>query len=129
MFNHSISALVSIIKNGFTAKREIVSIPKSKMVENILKVLKSTGYILNYSTDANNKLRLNIHLKYYQGKNVISGIRVVSKPGRRIYEGLKNIPVIRDGLGMSIISTSKGVISSIDSRKFNVGGEVLLEIF
>jgi small subunit ribosomal protein S8 len=128
MFNHSVSSLVSSIKNGIIAKRSTVSIYRSNIVESILKVLKNNGYILNYAKDVDNKF-FSIHLKYYADKPAISDIKVISKPSRRVYCKFDNLPVIYDGLGIIILSTSKGILCSVESTKIKVGGELLLQVF
>ena len=128
MFNHSVSALVSSIKNGIIAKRSTVSVYKSNIVESILKVLKDNGYILNYTKDVDSKF-LSIHLKYHVGRSSISDISVISKPSRRVYCKFNDIPVVYDGLGIVILSTSKGVLCSVDSNNLKVGGELLLKVF
>jgi small subunit ribosomal protein S8 len=128
MFNHSVSSLVSSIKNGIIAKRSTVSVYRSNIAESILKVLKNNGYISNYSKDVDNKT-ISIHLKYYTGKSSISDIKVISKPSRRVYCRSNNIPVVYDGLGIVILSTSKGVMCSVDSNNLKAGGELLLQVF
>ncbi len=129
-FNHPVSDVVSIIKNGYLADRSAVECPASKLRENILKILKEEGYILNYSKiKKDSKDYLNIALKYHNSQPVVSYISVVSKPGRRVYCNSKQIPLVKNGLGMSLLSTSQGVISDHDARTKNLGGEILLKIF
>jgi len=129
-FNHSVSDIVARVKNGYLAKRDVISSPVSKLRENILTILKDEGYILNYSKVKDGKFeRFDIHLKYYHAKPVVSEISVVSKPGRRIYCRSDKIPLIKNGLGVVIISTSAGVMADHEARVKKLGGEVLLKIF
>ncbi|MBM3590208.1 MAG: 30S ribosomal protein S8 [Alphaproteobacteria bacterium] len=129
-FNHSVSDLVAIIKNGYSAGRQSVLSPVSKLRENILFILKDEGYILNYA-----KIKKGSHdffsisLKYYNQQPVLTDISVVSKPGRKIYCNSKKIPLVKNGLGMLLLSTSQGVIADHIARTKNLGGEILLKIF
>ncbi len=109
----------------------MVTSPASNLREAVLKILKEEGYILNYSkTNEKNLLnKFNINLKYHLSIPVVSEISVVSKPGRRVYCAADQIPVVKNGLGMVVISTSSGVISDHTARSSKVGGEVLLKIF
>jgi small subunit ribosomal protein S8 len=130
MFNHPVSDLVARIKNGYLAKKLVISSPSSHLRENILHLLKEEGYILNYSKIKDGKLeRIDIHLKYHQSSAVVSEISVVSKPGRRVYCGSDKIPVVRNGLGAVILSTSGGIIADHEARTKKLGGEILLKIF
>ncbi|MCE2687222.1 MAG: 30S ribosomal protein S8 [Rickettsiales bacterium] len=130
MFNHSVSDLVARIKNGCLAKKTKISSPYSIIRESILKILKDEGYISNYtklSTDKGDILE--IHLKYLNYNSVINEIEVVSKPGRRYYCSSKNIPIVKNGLGVVLISTHRGLVTDHQARVDNIGGEVLLKIF
>lgn len=129
--NHSVSDLASIIRNGYMAGRKVVNSPVSTLREAVLKVLKEEGYILNYSklSQDNGIGRFDIHLKYNQSSPALSEISVVSKPGKRVYCAADEIPVVKNGLGMVIISTSKGVIADHTARDSKVGGEILLKVF
>ena len=128
-FNHSVSDLATIIRNGYLAKKLVVTSPVSSLRENILKILKEEGYILNYSKVSLKKGRFDIHLKYHLSNPVISEITVVSKPGKRVYRSIDEIPVVKNGLGTVIISTSKGVMSDFSARTSKIGGEILLKVF
>ena len=131
MFNHSVSDLVSLIKNGYLAKKEVVISPASKIKESILFILKEEGYIANYSkfqSDNGFKL-LNINLRYSSGYAAVNEIKVLSKPGRRVYSDKKSIPVIKNGLGTVILSTNKGLMSDYEAKSKGLGGELLLKIF
>ncbi len=126
--SHTVSDLVAMIRNGYLAKRNVIASPISKLREDILKILKEEGYILNYSKCPDSK-KFNIHLRYHLSRPVVSEINVVSKPGKRVYCGVKDIPSVRNGLGVVVISTSKGVVPDSFARTNKVGGEVLLKIF
>jgi small subunit ribosomal protein S8 len=126
--NHAVSDLVAMVRNGYLAKRNTIASPISKLREDILKILKEEGYILSYSKNPDSK-KFDIHLRYHLSRPVVSEINVISTPGRRVYCGSKEIPSVRNGLGVVIISTSKGVVSDSFARTNKVGGEVLLKIF
>lgn len=130
-FNHPVSDLVARIRNGYLAKRAVISSPASKLRENILKILKEEGFILNYSKvkESESIERFDIHLKYHYSNPVVNEISVVSKPGRRIYCAYDEIPLVKNGLGLVVISTSQGVIADHEAREKKLGGEVLLKIF
>ena len=123
--------MLSRIRNGQMRQLTNVNVPASSFKEKVLNVLKKEGYISNYEILKNekNKNNFSVHLKYNEGTPVINEIRRISKPGRRIYASAKSIPKIKNGLGISIVSTSKGVMSDIDARKQNVGGEVICRVF
>jgi small subunit ribosomal protein S8 len=130
--NHSVSDLATIIRNGYMVGRKVVTSPVSLLRENILKILKAEGYISNYSmvnVDNVTSKRFDIHLKYHMSKPVVSEISVVSKPGRRFYCSSEDIPSVKSGLGTTIVSTSKGVVTDYEARELKVGGEVLLKVF
>lgn len=129
--NHPVSDLVARIKNGYMVRRDVISSPVSKLRENILKILKDEGFILNYSKvqEKGAAVKFDIHLKYHYSNPVVSEISVVSKPGRRVYCASEDIPSVKNGLGLVIISTSKGVISDHEARNKKLGGEILLKIF
>ena len=118
------------IRNGQLRSLSFVKIPSSKFRLKILEVLKAEGYIKNILVeDEKNKRNLKVDLKYYEGTPVIKEIKRVSKPGRRVYSRASSIPKIQNGLGLSILSTSKGVMSDIEARKNNLGGEIICRIF
>ncbi len=123
--------LLTRIRNAQMRSKSKVSTPGSKLRARLLDVLQSEGYIRGYAkTDFDNgKSEIEIELKYYEGSPVIQQIVRVSKPGRRVYASAKSIPRIANGLGISILSTPKGVMADHDAREQNVGGEVLCTIF
>ena len=108
-----------------------VEMPSSNFRLKILEVLKDEGFISSYHIEKkeNNKVSLIVDLKYYEGTPVIREIKRVSKPGRRVYSRATSIPRIQNGLGLAIISTNKGVMSDIEARKNNVGGEIICKVF
>lgn len=108
-----------------------IDLPASNFRLKILEVLKQEGYITNYVLEKNekNKKNLKVDLKYYEGHPVIKEIKRVSKPGRRVYSKADSIPKIQNGLGLAILSTPKGVMSDIEARKNNLGGEIICKVF
>lgn len=122
--------MLTRIRNGQRAKKDAVLSPASKLRANVLEVLQREGYIRGYSEDATGlHPQLRIELKYFEGEPAIKHVARVSKPGRRVYSGSKDLPVIRNGLGITIVSTPRGVLSDAEARAQNVGGEVLAEVF
>ncbi len=126
-----IGDMITRIRNAQLRELYHVKIPNSKFRARILEVLKQEGYISNYKhlSDSNNKSTLIVDLKYYNGSPVIKEIKRVSKPGRRIYAKASSILKIQNGLGLAIISTSKGIMSDNDARVKNVGGEIICRVF
>ena len=126
-----IGDMLTRIRNGQQRLMPKVQMPSSTLRLNILEVLKNEGFISSYHIEKkeNNKINLIVDLKYYEGNPVIKDIRRVSKPGRRVYSRATSIPRIQNGLGLAIISTNKGVMSDIDARKNNIGGEILCRVF
>ena len=122
--------MLTRIRNGQRAKKDAVLSPASKLRARVLEVLQREGYIRGYSEDASGlHPQLRIELKYFEGEPAIKHVARVSKPGRRVYSGSKELPVIRNGRGISIVSTPRGVLSDAEARAANVGGEVLAEVF
>jgi small subunit ribosomal protein S8 len=129
-FNHAVSNLVSSLKNGQMAGKKTIKCDSSKLKKEILKLLKEEGYIQDFSekTEVNKKV-LEITLKYISLEPVIKEIKVISKPGKRMYCKNADIPSVYNGLGMVILSTPKGILTDYEAKKLNVGGELLLQIF
>ena len=122
--------MLTRIRNGQRAKKDTVLSPASKLRARVLEVLQREGYIRGYSEDATGvHPQLRIELKYFEGEPAIKHVARVSKPGRRVYSGSRELPVIRNGLGITIVSTPRGVLSDAEARAQNVGGEVLAEVF
>ena len=130
-FNDSLSDMLARIKNAHKANKTFTSCYKSKLNSNVLSVLKDEGYIRGFQDielrEGINNIK--IDLKYYNGTPVIKKIKRVSKPGIRVYSKIEELPKAYGGLGISILSTSKGVMSDQKARDNNVGGEVLCEVF
>ena len=123
--------MLTRIRNGQTTNKKVVDAPASRFRKNVLEVLKREGFIRNYE-EKEAKPGINffeIELKYYNGKPVITEIKRVSKPGRRVYSSIKNLQKTYNGLGISILSTPRGVMSDNEAREANVGGEVLCTIY
>ena len=123
--------MLTRIRNGQTTNKKIVDAPASRFRKNVLEVLKREGFIRNFE-EKQMRPGINffeIELKYYNGKPVISEIKRVSKPGRRVYSSIKNLQKTYNGLGISILSTPRGVMSDNEAREANVGGEVLCTIY
>ena len=126
-----IGDMLTRIRNGQMRSSTTVRLPASKFRVKILDVLRDEGYILNYklSADKKKKKKISIDLKYNQGIPVIKEITRISKPGRRVYTKADSIPRIQNGLGIAIMSTSKGIMTDNDARKENLGGEILCKVF
>lgn len=129
--NHLISDMLTRIRNGQMAKLASVKCPSSKLLVNVAEVLKNEGFIREYEVHelGGNKKEVEVHLKYYAGEGVIQEIKTISKPGRRVYSSVKDLPKFRGGLGAYVLSTSKGVLSDYEARNMGVGGELLFCVF
>ena len=125
-----IAAMLTIIRNGQMVNKTLVCTDMSNTKKAILAVLKEEGYILDFEVKEieNNKKRLKIKLKYFQGKPVISNIKRISKPSLRIYKNKTDLPKVLGGLGIAIVSTSKGVMTAEAARNANCGGEILCTV-
>jgi small subunit ribosomal protein S8 len=126
-----IGDMLTRIRNAQMRSKSKVSTPASKMRARVLDVLQEEGYIRGYAKVdyENGRSELEIELKYFDGEPVIKQIRRVSTPGRRVYSSVKGLPTVANGLGVSILSTPKGVMSDAQARAENVGGEVLCSVF
>ncbi len=129
--NDPIGDMLTRIRNAQMRGKSTVMTPASKLRGWVLDVLADEGYIRGYekATGADGHPALEISLKYYDGTPVIRELKRVSKPGRRVYMGVSDIPQVRQGLGVSIVSTPKGVMSDANARSNNVGGEVICTVF
>jgi small subunit ribosomal protein S8 len=129
--NDPLGDLLSRIRNAQMRNKSKVSSPNSRLRESVLDVLKSEGYIRGYAVVEREGRRseIEIELKYFDGAPVIREIERISKPGRRVYTSVRNLPRINNGLGVAIVSTPKGVMADHDARDANVGGEVLCTVF
>ena len=126
-----IGDMLTRIRNGQMRSLNKIEIPFSNFRSKILEVLKKEGYIINFNINDNNNNTKSIlvDLKYYEGQPVIKEIKRISKPGRRVYSKADSIPRVLNGLGVAILSTSKGVMSDADAAKNNLGGEIICRIF
>ena len=130
LMNDPLGDMLTRIRNAQMRKRPTVTTPASTLRARVLDVLQTEGYIRGYSeVSVNDKAEYQIELKYSDGQPVIREIERISKPGRRVYSSVKSIPRVADGLGVSILSTPKGVMSDHEARNQNVGGEVLCRVF
>ena len=129
--NDPVGDMLTRMRNAQMRGRSTVVTPASKFRSWVLDVLADEGYIRGYerTTDADGHPAIEISLKYFDGTPVIRELKRVSKPGRRVYLGIKDIPLVRQGLGVSIVSTPKGVMSDSAARIANVGGEVICTVF
>jgi small subunit ribosomal protein S8 len=123
--------MLTRIRNGQRAMKENVDVPSSKVKEAVLAVLQSEGYIRGFSRrDIREGIAmLNVELKYYEGQPVIKMIQRCSKPGRRVYVQSSEIKPVANGLGINILSTSSGIMSDVEARRQNVGGELICSVF
>ena len=128
--NDPLGDLLSRIRNAQMRNKSKVSSPGSKLRESVLEVLKTEGYIRGYAVvERDGRSELESELKYFDGEPVIREIARVSKPGRRVYTSVRNLPRINNGLGVAIVSTPKGVMADHAARDANVGGEILCTVF
>ena len=126
-----IGDMLTRIRNGQMRSLNKINIPFSNFRLKILEVLKKEGYIIDFNIDNDKKKIkfLSVDLKYYEGQPVIKEIKRISKPGRRVYSKATSIPKVLNGLGLAILSTSKGVMSDTDAIKNNLGGEIICKVF
>ena len=130
MVNDSIADMLTRIRNAQTARHETVSVETSIMKKSIAQILLDEGYISAFEeVDAGKNKNLVISLKYVNKSKVITGLKRISKPGRRIYAGAQDLPKVLGGLGIVIVSTSKGVMTDREARKLGIGGEVLAYVW
>jgi small subunit ribosomal protein S8 len=129
--NYRLADMFAQIRNGQQARLAQVHVQASKLLGNVLEVLKKEGFISDFKKVENekNQPQYKIDLKYHEGEHVIKEIVCISKPGRRVYCEISKLPKYYNGLGIAILSTSKGVMSDFDARQANVGGEVLCSVF
>jgi small subunit ribosomal protein S8 len=124
-----IANMLTSIRNAGKALRPVVELPHSRIKESVAKILKSEGYVADVSVDGNAIKKIKIRLKYQGKKSVIEGIKRVSKPGLRRYVGSTEIPRVLGGMGVSIVSTSEGVMTGTQAKKKNLGGELLCYVW
>lgn len=126
-----IADMLARIRNGQMAKKEFVKVPSSKVKRAICKVLADEGYVTSFTEEENSKgfQELTVELKYFEGKPVISEMSRLSRPGLRQFSKADDIPSVRDGLGVSVVTTSKGVMTDAQARAQKIGGELLFRVF
>ena len=124
-----ISDMLTRLRNGYMSKQKEVVIPCSKLKVAIAQVLEQEGYIKGFRVNGEVKKSLIVEMKYFNRRSVVEGIERVSKPSCRLYCGSKDIPKVKDGLGLAILSTPKGILSGADAEKQNVGGEILCYVW
>ena len=131
MMTDPVSDMLTRIRNANTALHPTVTMPSSKLKEEIAKLLVSEGYIASYDVSSNGAHRdLELTLRYGKDrKRVISGLRRVSKPGRRVYSGAGDLPRVNGGLGVAVVSTSQGLLPDREARRRHLGGEILCEVW
>ena len=130
MMNDPLGELLSRIRNAQMRNKSKVNSPSSRLRESVLEVLKAEGYIRGYAVvEREGRSEIEIELKYFEGAPVIRELERISKPGRRVYTSVRNLPRINNGLGVAIVSTPKGVMADHDARDANVGGEILCTVF
>ncbi|HUH58198.1 MAG TPA: 30S ribosomal protein S8 [Pseudomonadales bacterium] len=124
-----LSDMLTRIRNAQMAEKSVVTMPSSTLKQAVANVLKSEGYITDFQISSDVKPSLTIELKYFEGRPVIEEIKRVSRPGLRQYNAANGLPKVRAGLGVAIVSTSKGVMTDRAARAAGVGGEVLCSVF
>ena len=126
MLTDPIADMLTRIRNAHMALHKEVVVPRSKMKQRITEILKEEGYIEDFELG---EKEIKIKLKYVNGKPAIQGLKRISKPSRRIYVGVKEIPRVQNGLGICVVSTSKGILEGEQARRLNVGGELICQIW
>ncbi len=125
----TLADMLTRIRNGQMAEKVAVTMPSSKMKVSLAEVLKQEGFIADFSLDGDVKPTLTVELKYFEGKPVIEKIKRVSRPGLRIYKNADELPKVSNGLGVALISTSKGIMTDRSAREAGIGGEVICTVF
>ncbi|EFI32999.1 ribosomal protein S8 [Desulfonatronospira thiodismutans ASO3-1] len=121
-----IADMLTRIRNAHTALHREVKMPSSKAKKAILEIMADKGFIQDFKSDGRT---IQVRLKYYGSRPVIKGLNKISKPGRKVYSQAAEIPLVRNGLGICIVSTSRGVMDGMEARKQNVGGELICEVW
>lgn len=125
----TLADMLTRIRNGHMAEKTAVAMPASKMKASVAAVLKEEGYIADFAVEGEGKPVMTVELKYFEGKPVIESIQRVSRPSVRVYRGASELPKVSGGLGVAIISTSKGVMTDRAARAAGIGGEVICTVF
>jgi len=129
MLSDPIADMLTRIRNGYLAKKEKTNIPFSKIKEEILKILVKEGCLASYKVMGKQKKNIEVGLLYKNSQPAITHISRVSKPGRRVYKSLKNLPVVLSGYGLAIVSTSQGLMTEKEAKKKTIGGEIICKIW
>lgn len=130
LISDPIADMLTRVRNAIKAGKKYVQMPSTKLKVNVSEVLKNYGFIEDYSVlEEGSKKTLKIILRYVNGVSAISGLEQVSTPGLRVYKGSKELPKVKNGLGIAIISTSSGIVSDVEAREKNIGGEILCKIW
>lgn len=129
MLTDPISDMLTRIKNAYLAKKAELVLPSSKIKFGIAGILKANGFIADFSVSGDKKKELKIKLSYQNGQPAIQSVKRISTPGKRVYAGAAELPRVRSGYGMAILSTSAGLMTSKEARKLNIGGEVICEVY
>lgn len=124
-----IADMLSRIRNGYLARKSEVLVPYSALLAKIAEILVRDGYLEKTEVEGKGKRQLKLQLKYLDGRPAATKLLRVSKPGRRIYQGFKKLPRVIGGLGLAIVSTSKGVMTAEDAKKIGLGGEVICQVW
>jgi small subunit ribosomal protein S8 len=127
--NDPISDLLTRIRNANRALLPVVDVPHSKMKESIVGILKREGYVADYAVEGKVPKTIKVKLKYQGKKSIIEGLRRVSTPGLRRYVGATEIPRVRGGLGVAVVSTSEGLLTDVQARRKNIGGELICYVW
>lgn len=125
----TLADMLTRIRNGHMAEKTAVTMPASKLKASVAAVLKEEGYIADFAVEGEGKPVMTVELKYFEGKPVIESIQRVSRPSLRVYKGASELPKVAGGLGVAIVSTSKGVMTDRAARAAGIGGEVICTVF
>lgn len=126
MSSDPIADMLTTIRNGSAAKKKIVVVPLSKIKTEVLKILKEHGFIEKFQVE---EKTIKVYLRYYKNKSVVLNIKRISKPGVRIYAKAENVPMVLRGYGLTILSTSQGLMTDKEARKKSIGGELICQIY
>ncbi len=125
----TLADMLTRIRNGHMAEKSAVTMPASKLKASVAAVLKEEGYIADFAVEGEGKPVMTVELKYFEGKPVIESIQRVSRPSLRVYKGASDLPKVSGGLGVAIVSTSRGVMTDRAARAAGIGGEVICTVF
>jgi small subunit ribosomal protein S8 len=130
MVTDPISDMLTRVRNALVLQKDSVEVPHSKMKREVSRVLKENGYIIDFYEVSDDKFKkLKLVLKYHEGRSVIQGLKRVSTPGRRVYVGTKEVPRVMGGMGVAVVSTSRGIVTGHQARRLKVGGELLCYVW